>query len=72
MGEKRNAYRLLVGMPEGKSQLREPRHMWVDNIKMYLREVGWGSVYWIGLAQGSIKFWESVEWIHNWWPVEYC
>jgi hypothetical protein len=35
-GEKRNAYRLLVGKPEGKTPLGRPRHRWVDNIKMYL------------------------------------
>jgi hypothetical protein len=36
MGEKRNAYRLLVGKPEGKSPLRRPRLKWVDNIRMVL------------------------------------
>jgi hypothetical protein len=36
MGEKRNAYRLLVGNPEGKRPLGRPRHMWVDNIMMDL------------------------------------
>jgi hypothetical protein len=33
MGEKRNAYRILVGKPEGKTQLGRPRYMWVNNIK---------------------------------------
>jgi hypothetical protein len=37
MGEKRNAYRILVGNPEGKRPLRRPRRKWVDNIKMDLR-----------------------------------
>jgi hypothetical protein len=46
MGEKRNAYRILVGKPEGKRSLRRPRRRWVDNIKMYLREDG---MVWIGL-----------------------
>jgi hypothetical protein len=36
MGEKRNAYRLLVGKPEVKRSLRRPRHRWVDNIRMDL------------------------------------
>jgi hypothetical protein len=45
MGEKKNAYRLLVGKPEGRSR------RWLDNIKMDLVEVGWGDVDWIGLAQ---------------------
>jgi hypothetical protein len=42
MGEKRNAYRLLVGKPEGKRPLGRRRHMWVDNIKMDLLEISWG------------------------------
>jgi hypothetical protein len=46
-GEKRNAYRLLVG----KRPLGRPRRRWVDNIRMDLGEVGWGDVDWIGLAQ---------------------
>jgi hypothetical protein len=50
-GEKRNAYRLLVGKPEGKRPLGRPRRRWVDNIGMDLGEVGWGDVVWIGLAQ---------------------
>jgi hypothetical protein len=51
MGEKKNAYRLMVGKPEGKSLLRRPRLRWVDNVRMNLGEVGWGDVDWIGLAQ---------------------
>jgi hypothetical protein len=51
MVEKRNAYRLLVGKPEGKRPLRRPRRRWVDNIRMDLGEVGWSDVDWIGLAQ---------------------
>jgi hypothetical protein len=39
-GEKRNAYRILVGKPEGKRPLGRPRHRWMDNIKMNLRETG--------------------------------
>jgi hypothetical protein len=40
MGEKRNAYRILLGEPEGKRPLRRPRCRWVDNIKLDLRERG--------------------------------
>jgi hypothetical protein len=39
-GKKRNAYRLLVGELEGKRPLGRPRRRWVDNIRMYLGEVG--------------------------------
>jgi hypothetical protein len=51
MGEKRNAYRLLMGEPEGKRPLGRPRRRWVDNIKMDLLERGWGGVDWVGLAE---------------------
>jgi hypothetical protein len=39
MGETRNAYRILVGKPEGKRPLGRPRRRWVDNIKIDLREI---------------------------------
>jgi hypothetical protein len=51
MGEKRNAYRLLVGKPEGRRPLGRPRRRWLDNIRMDLVEVGWCDVDWVGLAQ---------------------
>jgi hypothetical protein len=51
MGEKRNAYRLLVGKSEGRRPLGTPRRTWLDNIRMGLIEGGWGVVDWIGLAQ---------------------
>jgi hypothetical protein len=51
MGEKRNAYRLLVGKPEGKRSLERPKRRWLNNIRMDLVEVGLGDVDWIGLAQ---------------------
>jgi hypothetical protein len=50
-GEQRDAYRILVGKPERKKRLGRPRHMWEDNIKMYLRDVGCGAMDWIDLAQ---------------------
>jgi hypothetical protein len=43
MGDRRGAYRALVGKPEGRRQLGKPRRRWEDNIKMDLREVGWGA-----------------------------
>jgi hypothetical protein len=42
MDEKKNAYRLLVGKPEGKRSLGRPRRRLVDNMRMDLREMGWG------------------------------
>jgi hypothetical protein len=50
MGEKNNAYRILVGKPEVKTPLGRPRHMWVDNIKMHLKEIEWDDMDWIDLA----------------------
>jgi hypothetical protein len=44
MVEKKNAYRILVGKPEGKRPLRRPRRRCVGNIKLYLREIGWDGV----------------------------
>jgi hypothetical protein len=49
-GEKRNAYRLFVGKPEGKIPLGRPRRRWLDNIRMDFGEVGWGDVDWIGVV----------------------
>jgi hypothetical protein len=48
IGEKKKAYRLLVGKPDGKRLLGRPRCRWVDNIRMDLGEVGW--VMWTGLV----------------------
>jgi hypothetical protein len=55
MGKKRNAYKLLVGKPEGKRPLGKPKRRWVDNIKIDRLEIGWGGVDWIGLAQDRDK-----------------
>jgi hypothetical protein len=51
IGEKRNAYRLMVGKPEGKRPLGRLRRRWVNNIRIDLGEVGWGDVDWIGLTK---------------------
>jgi hypothetical protein len=52
MGEKMNAYRILVGKPGGKRPLERPRRRWVDNIKMDLRKIG---LHWIGLIWLRIR-----------------
>jgi hypothetical protein len=56
MGEKRDAYRLLIGKPEGERPLGRPRRRCVDNIRMDLGDIGWGGMEWIGLAQDKDKW----------------
>jgi hypothetical protein len=51
MGDERNVYRVLIGKPEGKRPLGRPRSRWENGIRMDLRDIGWGSVDWIQLAQ---------------------
>jgi hypothetical protein len=81
MGEKRNACRLLLRKSEGKRPLGRPRWRWVDSAKVDLAEIVLGGEDWIGVAQdryrwralvnavlkpsGSIKCWETIEWLHN-------
>jgi hypothetical protein len=50
-GEKRNAYSILVRKSEGKRPLGRPRRRWENNIRMDLREIGWGGMDWIYLAR---------------------
>jgi hypothetical protein len=51
MGEKRNAYRILMGKPEGRRPLGRPRRRWVDNIKTDLTEIEWDGTDWMDLAR---------------------
>jgi hypothetical protein len=65
MGEKINAYRLLVGKPEKMRSLGRPRRRWVGNIKIDLSEIGWGGVDWIGLTQDRDKWRDLVNAVMN-------
>jgi hypothetical protein len=55
-GEKKNAYRILVGKPEGNRPLGKPRSRWEDNIRMDLCEIGCFGMDWIDLAQGRYQW----------------
>jgi hypothetical protein len=81
IGEKRNAYRILVGKPERKRPLGRPTCRWVDNIIRDLGGIGWDGRDWIELAQDRDQWralvnrvmnlrvpkncWEFSEWLHN-------
>jgi len=65
MGERRDAYRVLVGKPEGKRPLRRTRRRWDDNIKMDLQEVGCGGMGWIELVQNRDRWRALVNAIMN-------
>jgi hypothetical protein len=64
-GEKRNAYRILVGKPERKRLLGRPRRKWVDNIETHLREIGWDCMDWIDLAQNRDEWRALVNTVIN-------
>jgi hypothetical protein len=63
MREKSNAYRIVTAKQEGKI----PRCRWVDNIKMDLREIGWGSMNWIDLIQDRDRWKVLVSIVMNPW-----
>jgi hypothetical protein len=65
MVEVRGAYNILVGRPEGRRPLGSPRHRWEDNIKMYLREIGFGDVDWIHWAQDRDRWRALVNTVMN-------
>jgi hypothetical protein len=65
MGAKRNAYRILVGMPEGKRPLGRSRRWRVDNIRMDLREIRWGVIDWIDMAQDKDRWRALVNTVMN-------
>jgi hypothetical protein len=65
MGEKRNAYRLLMGKPEGRKSLGRPRRRWLDNIRMDFAEMAWGDVDWISVAQDRERWRALVNSVSN-------
>jgi hypothetical protein len=65
MAEKRNGYRMLMGKPEGKRPLGRHRGRWEDNIKMDLREIGWGGMDWTDLAQDRDQWTALVNTVKN-------
>jgi ribosome biogenesis protein Nip4 len=61
MGEVRGSYNILVWRPERRRPLRRPMRRWKDSIKMDLREIGFGDVEWIHLAQKKDRWWALVN-----------
>jgi hypothetical protein len=64
-GEKMNAYRILVRKSEGKRPLERPRRRWEDNIRMDFRDIGWGGMDWINLAQDRDQWRALVNTVMN-------
>jgi hypothetical protein len=61
IGEVRGAHNILVGRPEGRRPLGRPRRRWEDNIK----EIGFGDVDWIHLAQDKDRWRALVNTVMN-------
>jgi hypothetical protein len=64
-GEKRTAYNILLGKPEGKRPIGRPRRRWVDNIKIDLGDIEWDAMDWIDLAQDRDKWRALVNTLMN-------
>jgi hypothetical protein len=60
-----NAHRIFIRKPEGKRPLGRPRHTWVDNIKIDLREIRWVAMDWTDLAQDSDQWCALVNIVMN-------
>jgi hypothetical protein len=65
MGEKKNAYRILVGKPEGNRPVGRHRLRWEDNIKMNLTDIGWGDMDWSDLAHNRDQWRALVNTVMN-------
>jgi hypothetical protein len=64
MGEDRKVQG-FGGKAQRRRSLGRPRHRWEDGIRMDLREIGWGSVDWIQLAQDRGRWWALVNMVMN-------
>jgi hypothetical protein len=69
MGEMRNECRILVGKPEGKRPFGRPRSRWENYIKIDLREIWFGGVYWVYLAHDRDHWWAVVNTVINLWVL---
>jgi hypothetical protein len=65
MGEMRNAYKILVGKPEGKRPVGRRRCPWEDDIRMDLINTGWEGVDWMHMAQVRDQWWAVVNTVMN-------
>jgi hypothetical protein len=63
MGEKKKAYKIFIGKPEGKRPLGRPRRSWEDDI----REIGWEGLDWMNLARDRDHWWALVDTVMNLW-----
>jgi hypothetical protein len=64
-GREKEAYKILVGKPKGKTSLDRPRRRWVGNIMIDLREIGWNGMDWIDLAQDTDQWRALVNTVIN-------
>ena len=67
MGDRRGAYRVLMGRYKGSRPAGRPMSRWEDNIKMDLQAMGLGCMEWIDLAHNRDKWWALVNVVMNLW-----
>jgi hypothetical protein len=72
MRKKINVYSMSLGKPERKRPLRKPRCTWENNIKMNLRQIGWGGMDFIHLAQDTDQWRALVKTVMNLRVPQYC